>query len=241
MPPIHIALVGDYNPEVTAHQAIPRALDIAARANNTTASWDWVGTAGIDQDPQALLSTYHAIWCVPASPYASMEGALAAIRLARQSGRPFLGTCGGCQHAILEYARSVLGLREADHAESNPDAGLPLISELSCSLVEKTATIRLSEGSRLARIYEANEIHETYHCRYGLNPALEHLISGSTLHISGRDDAGEVRALELVNHPFFMCTLFQPERSGLAGQRHPLIDAFLSAALDRHLSVSLPA
>jgi len=241
MPTVNIALVGDHDTAVTAHQAIPRALGIAAQAANVAASWDWVGTAEIGPDPHLIFSKYDAIWCVPASPYASMEGALRAIRLARESGRPFLGTCAGSQHAMLEYARNVLGLHDADHAESNPGTSLPLISELSCSLVEKTAWIRLVDGSRLASIYAASEIEETYHCRYGLNPSLEHLISDSSLRISGRDAAGEVRAFELVDHPFFLCTLFQPERSALVDRRHPLMDAFVSAALDRHLSVSAKA
>jgi CTP synthase (UTP-ammonia lyase) len=234
MPRVSIALVGDYNPAVTAHQAIPRALEMASQAAGASVSWEWVGTGDIGADPAALLSGHDAIWCVPASPYASMSGALGAIRFARESGRPFLGTCGGSQHALLEYARNVLGLQGADHAESNPDASLPLISALSCALMEKAASIRLVEGSRLRRICGAPEIEETYHCSYGLNPALEHLLAGTDLRISGRDDAGEVRAIELDRHPFFFGTLFQPERSALHGRRHPLIDAFVSAARDHH-------
>src|SRR5204862_344720 len=88
------------------------------------------------------LSPFDAIWCVPNSPYASMEGALCAIRFARESGRPFLGTCGGFQHTIIEYARNVLGFHEADHAESNPAAALPLISRLACFLLLVAAVLR---------------------------------------------------------------------------------------------------
>jgi CTP synthase (UTP-ammonia lyase) len=232
MRPIIIALVGDHDPLVIAHQAIPRALAIAARAAGADVAWEWVGTDTIGGDPAARLSHAHAVWCVPASPYASMGGALAAIRFARESRRPFLGTCGGSQHALLEYARNVLGLENADHAETNPGAGLPLISEMSCALVEKSDRIRVLEGTMLSRICAAPEIHETYHCRYGLNPSLEHLLAGSTLRICGRDAAGEVRAFELAGHPFFVGTLFQPERSALDNRRHPLIDAFLAAARD---------
>ena len=233
MPPVSIALVGDYNPTVIAHQAIPRALELSSRAAGTAASWAWVGTATIGADASALLSRHDAIWCVPASPYASMEGALGAIRFARQSGRPFLGSCGGSQHALLEYARNVLRLADADHAETNPHAAMPLISALSCALVEKADRIRLVEGSRVFQICGAAEIEETYHCSYGLNPALEHLLDGSALRISGRDAAGEVRAFELAGHPFFIGTLFQPERAALQGRRHPLIDAFFCAAAER--------
>jgi CTP synthase (UTP-ammonia lyase) len=234
MPSSIVALVGDRDPAVIAHRAIPIALGLAAGAAGFDASWEWVGTDTIGTDPSAILSRYDAVWCVPASPYASMAGALDAIRFARESGRPFLGTCGGSQHALLEYARNVLGLRDADHAESTPAAALPLISALSCALVETAAAVRLVEGSRLHQICRAREIEETYHCRYGLNPAFEHLFADSPLRVSGRDEAGEVRAFELVGHPIFIGTLFQPERAALSNRRHPLIDAFLSAAADRH-------
>ena len=132
--------------------------------------------------------------------------------LPRESGMPFLGTCGGCQYAILEYARNVLGYIDAKHAETHPDALLPLIAPLSCALVEVRGTIRLDGGSTIARIYGQNEIEEGYHCSFGLNPKLEHLLRGSALRITGRDPVGEARSLELTGHPFFVLTQFQPER-----------------------------
>jgi CTP synthase (UTP-ammonia lyase) len=195
--------------------------------------WTWIGTEAMAQDGSARLSSYDAVWCVPASPYASLEGALRAIRFARESGRAFLGTCGGCQHALLEYARNVLGLRDADHMESNPDARLPLIAPLECALVETSAKIFLETGSRLQTIYGQTEITETYHCRYGLNPRFETQLLSADLRVSGRDSNGEVRALELTTHPFFICTLFQPERAALNDQAHPLINAFVASAVSK--------
>jgi CTP synthase (UTP-ammonia lyase) len=233
MPPILVALVGDHDPAVIAHQAIPRALELAARAAEADVSWEWVGTDTIGPDPVARLSRSDAIWCVPASPYASMEGALRAIRFAREAPRPFLGTCGGCQHAILEYARNALGIAEADHAESNPSARLPLVSKLSCALVEKSGSVLIEEGSKIGAICGKREIEEIYHCSYGLNPRFEHLLNESALRISAPDEKGEARAFELATHPFFICTLFQPERAALTGNNHPLIRAFLAAAVER--------
>ncbi len=229
---IRVALIGDYDQAVTAHQAIPRALAAAAAALNVVITGEWIGTAAVEKEHARQLSPYHALWCVPASPYASMEGALRAIRFARETPRPFLGTCGGCQHAILEYARNALGIAEADHGESNPSARLPLISELACALVEKSGSVLLEEGTRIAGIYGRREAQETYHCRYGLNPQFEHLLGGSDLRISARDETGEARVFELATHPFFFCTLFQPERAALAGKNHPLIHAFMAAALE---------
>jgi CTP synthase (UTP-ammonia lyase) len=225
-----VALIGDYDPSVTAHKAIPRALALAARTMGVAVTGEWIGTPTVEPDPARQLSAFHALWCVPASPYASMEGALRAIRFAREAQRPFLGTCGGCQHALLEYARNALGIAEADHAESNPTARLPLIAELSCAMVEESGSVRLEPGSRIAGIYGEREITEVYHCSYGLNPRFEHLLSESALRISARDEKGEARAFELTTHPFFICTLFQPERAALKGKDHPLIHAFLAAA-----------
>jgi CTP synthase (UTP-ammonia lyase) len=175
------------------------------------------------------FSAFAAIWCVPNSPYASMEGALRAIRFARESGRPFLGTCGGFQHAVIEYARNALGLHDADHAESNPAATLPLMSRLACSLAGATGVIRLAPGSRLAAIYGKTETVEKYHCNFGLNRRFESLLNGGELNVSGRDENGEVRGVELARHPFFIATLFQPERSASTGEAHPLICAFVRA------------
>ncbi|WP_223192780.1 glutamine amidotransferase-related protein [Paenibacillus sedimenti] len=82
----------------------------------------------MDQDFVQKLSKYHALWVVSASPYRSMQGALNGIRFARENHIPFLGTCGGFQHMIIEFARNVMWLAEADHAEENPTASLILAS-----------------------------------------------------------------------------------------------------------------
>ena len=71
---------------------------------------------------------------------------------------------------------------------------------------------------------------EPYHCRYGLNPAYERLFAEAPLRVAARDDAGDVRAVELAGHPFFVATLFQPELAALRGERHPLVAAFAAAA-----------
>jgi CTP synthase (UTP-ammonia lyase) len=230
--PVRIALIGDHNPDVVAHRAIPAALRLAAPHVNAPVEPVWVGTASLGDDVPAQLVRIDGIWCVPASPYANTAGALAAIRFARESGRPFLGTCGGFQHALLEFARNVLGWRDAEHAETRPDAEMPLIAPLTCSLVERSGAIVFSKGSRLRAIYGAAEAEEGYHCNYGLNPRYERLLVGTPLRVCGRDRAGEVRAVELDGHPFFFATLFQPERAGLRGAARPLVNAFADAAAD---------
>jgi CTP synthase (UTP-ammonia lyase) len=227
---IRIALIGDYDEAITAHRAIPLALDLAATATGCTVAPDWIATPELN-DGAHMLADYNAVWCVPGSPYASMDGALNAIRHAREQGLPFLGTCGGFQHALIEYARNVLGLREADHAESNPDAALPLIAPLSCSLAEATGEINLHEGTRIRAIYGQEQIVEGFNCNYGVNPEYQSLLRDGKLHISATDEQGDVRAVELDDHPFFIAVLFQPERSALRGVVHPLISAYLQASV----------
>jgi CTP synthase (UTP-ammonia lyase) len=223
---IRIALVGDYNPEVLAHQAIPKALRLSAERLGISVEPVWMHTSTLEL---SQLAAFSGTWCVPASPYANTDNALAAIRFARENSRPFLGTCGGFQHALLEYARNVLGL-EADHAETSPDAAMPLISRLACALVEQRGKLILAEGSRLRTVYGVAEAEEGYHCNYGLNPKYEPIFRAGALKIAARDSASEVRAAELTGHPFFIATLFQPERAALEGAEHPLVTAFVEAA-----------
>ena len=177
----------------------------------------------------ARLEGFDGIWCVPGSPYANTNGVLAAIRVARERAVPFLGTCGGFQHALLEYAGAVWGVPAPAHAELDPSAADPVIAPLTCGLVEQSGTIRFEPGSRLLAIYGSDEAVEGYHCNYGLNPACAGRFATGPLRVAARDLAGDVRAVELDGHPFFVATLYQPERSGLDGRRHPLIAAFVDA------------
>jgi CTP synthase (UTP-ammonia lyase) len=223
-----IALVGDYDPEVTAHRAIPLAVELASQETEPTGI-TWLSTEALVSTPDDALSRYAGFWCVPGSPYKNMEGALRAIRFAREQDRPFLGTCAGFQHAMIEFARSVLGLLDADHRESNPTAQFPLIAPLVCSLVEVEERIFLQKGSRAARIYGQTVIDERYHCRFGLNQEHAAKFESGSFRITGVDKNGEARVAELENHPFFFGTQFQPERAALVGRNHPLIAAFVSA------------
>jgi CTP synthase (UTP-ammonia lyase) len=228
---IHIALVGDYNSTIVAHQAIPIAIGLAAKDMNTHLHFSWIPSTSLASDAALNLSEYDAVWCVPGSPYKSMDGALNAITFAREQIVPFLGTCGGFQHALIEYARKVLLLPESDHLESNPNASLPLITPLACSLVETKGQIILKQGSKIRNIHDQAEIVEAFNCNFGVNPDYQHLLeTSSTMNITGVDQAENVRVVELENHPFFIATLYQPERSALIGVCHPLIRAFILAA-----------
>jgi CTP synthase (UTP-ammonia lyase) len=223
-----IALVGDHNPQVIAHAAIPRALEIACAATGAKLEWAWIGTEDIADDARTLAG-FSGVWVVPASPYRNTNGALAAIRRAREQGLPFLGTCGGFQHALIEFARNVAGIPAAGHAEI-PGSGTDLIvTPLTCGLVEKSGDIIFLPGSRLHGIFAGRPAHEGYHCSYGVNPAYRARLEAAGLRFTGFDPAGDIRAAELPAHPFYIGTLFQPERSGLRGEQHPLVQAFVRA------------
>jgi CTP synthase (UTP-ammonia lyase) len=223
-----IALVGDYNESIVAHRAIPIALRMAADAVRADVSWEWLHTRMITDDSERMLDPFAAVWCVPGSPYENTAGAIAAIRFARETHRPFLGTCGGFQHAMLEYAQSVWGI-DALHAESNPNAENPVIAPLMCALVEVKGALHFELGSRLAKIYGSTTATEEYHCSYGLNPLYAERLKTGAMKIAARDDEGSVRAIELEGYPFYIGTLFQPERAALRGQLPPLVKAFVAA------------
>ena len=225
--PLRIALVGDVNPDVIAHKAIPLAIDDAAAVLALTVEYEWLATRDI-QSADAL-SGFDAVWVGPASPYQNADGAFIAIRHARENGLPFLGTCGGFQHAIIEYARNVLGWEDAAHAETDSE-GRMVIAPLACSLVEKSDVIELRPNTLIAKAYGRESIEEGYHCNYGIAPEFAAGLEAGPLRVSGWDEEGEIRAVELTTHPFFVATLFQHERNALAGRPAPLVHAFLRAA-----------
>ncbi len=224
---ITIGLIGDFDADVPAHRAIPLALNAAADSLRVGVAFEWVATDAIRDT--ARVAHFDGLWCVPASPYRSMDGALRAIRHAREHGVPFLGTCGGFQHAIVDYARNGLGWADAEHAETAPGAARAVIAPLACALVETTQVVRLWPGTHIAAAYGSVQISEGYRCRFGLNPAFQTALLAGPLRASADDATGEVRAIELDDHPFFVATLFQPERAALRGAAVPLAAAFVSA------------
>lgn len=230
--PLRIGILGDYDPARPTHAATDAALAHVAAALDVPIEPHWIATGDLVQPVAPLLRPCHAIWCAPGSPYVHMQGALNGIEYARRTGIPFLGTCAGFQHAVIEYARNVLGFVDAQHAEYDAGASLLMVNELSCSLLGETMPIRLQPGSRAAAIYATLDISEQYYCRFGLNPAYQELLHQHGLRIAGRDDAGEARILELEGHPFFVATLFVPQQSSTPERPHPLIVAYIKSALE---------
>ncbi len=107
-----------------------------------------------------------------------------------------------------------------------------LISQLTCSLVGQVGRIRVMSDTRASEIYGRTLVEENFYCNYGLNNAFREAIAQSSLKISGVDDDGDVRIIELPAHPFFMATLFLPQAASHPGEPHPILTAFLQAALN---------
>ncbi|MFF4713028.1 hypothetical protein ACFY2V_16715 [Streptomyces eurythermus] len=219
-----LALVGDRSDRVPAHARFDEIVPAFG------VDVDWLPSSTVTE----AIAEYDGIWVVPGSPYVSQANVLLAIRTARTLGIPYLGTCGGFQHALIEYARNVLGIRDAEDVQYDADAATPLIVPLCCSLVGETAPLYFAPDSRLSSVYPGlTETVETYHCKYGLNPDYEDKILSGSLRISGWDAEKAPRAVELPDHPFFVGSLFQPELSSTTDQLHPLIRAFLDAVGER--------
>ena len=155
--------------------------------------------------------------------------ALDAVRWAREGGHPFLGTCGGFQHALLEFSRNVAGIRDAEHAETRPDARELVVTRLSCSLVEKSGVVHFAKGSALDAAYGVPSASEGYRCNYGFNPAYRKALEAAGLRFTAWDDSGDIRGAEIPSHRFFVGVLFQPERAALRGEAPPPVVAFLRA------------
>jgi CTP synthase (UTP-ammonia lyase) len=227
MPATTIALIGEFDPSSTTHAATNAAIRHCAAALGTSLTSAWVAT---DELNDALFSRVAAIWIAPGSPYRDMIKALAAIRYAREHGVPCFGTCGGFQHMVIEYARNVLGVADAQHAEYAADAD-GFITPLACSLVGRSMQLQLVPDSQVATYYGALSVTEQYYCQFGVNPARVASLKTGPLRVSGSDAEGEIRVIELPDHPFFIGTLFVPQTRSLPGKPHPLISAFVRAAL----------
>ena len=234
---VTIAVAGDRDPSSVTHVATDASLRHSAAGLGLDLALRWVPTTELAGDAGRVLAGTHGVWIAPGSPYASMDGALAAIRLAREEGMPLIGTCGGFQHVVIEFARTVLGFEDAQHAEYDPYASRLLVTPLSCSLAGQTLRIALEPGSRAARAYGATEVEERYYCNFGLNPQHQGLLHAHGLRIAGTDAGGEARVVEIPEHPFFVATLFVPQTGSSPERPHPLVTAFLGAAA----SVGRPA
>ncbi len=220
MPPL--VLLGDRSDDVVAHPAIERSLE------SLGVPWRWLATPDVGE-PAVSLADAGGLWCTPGSPYADTAGVLRAIRFARESQLPFLGTCGGFQHLLLECAHHLCGAAITAHAELDPTAADPVCTPLSCALRETLGSVVFTPGSTLHQLLGPHCDDVGYNCGFALSPTWQPRLEAIGMRFTGHDAAnGSIRAVELPAHPFCIGTLFQPSRAILRGSVHPLVRAFVA-------------
>jgi len=218
--PRAIAALGDRNPAYLTHREIDATIALAPQIR-------WVDT------DDARIESFDGLWVVPGTPYRDKAAVMEAIRFAREEGMPVLGTCGGFQHMAVEYARNVLGIAGAAHAETDPEGETIIVGALACSLVGQERTVIPVPGTRLAEICGSDPFTGFHFCSYGLAAELPGVVVSAHA-----DDAG-VEAFELSeDHPFYLATLFQPqvgtaERGALPPVLTALLEAVSGAAASR--------
>lgn len=227
---IKLGIMGDFVATNSTHVATNQAFEHVATHYNLPLTWEWIDTERIEPEFDTITQSWQGFLIAPGSPYKSMQGVLKIIEYARLNKVPTLGTCGGFQHMIIEFARNVLGIAEAEHAETSPYASKLVINPLSCNLKGDPLQIEIVDDYSLASaIYKSDTITENYYCNFGLNPVYQEQLDEAGFAITGSDVHKEARIMELKGHPFFVATLFVPQVNSTPDKPHPIIAALVNA------------
>lgn len=242
---VRIAILGDFNADLRSHHATPDSLQHAARKLNVEVNSEWIATPTLaDAGAEKTLENFDGLWAAPGSPFKSFEGMLKGIQFARRRDWPFLGTCAGFQYSLIEFARNVLGIADADSAENNSDSKNIVIYPVACAFPNRPAhapklsgvvpEIRLRPGSYLQSFYGKDKevVTEEFFCNFEVNPEYEWASMEAGFPVVARGQQGEIRAVESPTHRFFVATLYQPQLSSTEKNPHPVVVAFVQAAAD---------
>ncbi len=227
-----VVIVGDHLSHPETHAATDAALRHAATDLGVDLEAFWMATETITPDTATPLAGVDAM-LVPPGHQRSPEGAIAAIAVARNSGVPLLGTCGGMQLLVTEFARNVVGAVRAAHAEHDPDAEDPWITRLDVSLAGTSQRVHLLDGTLAAEAYRSSVTTERYYASFGVDPARVGDLVGAGMVVSGTDETGAPHIVEVSGHPFLIGTLFAPQMTSRHGAPHPLFTGLLAAAATR--------
>jgi len=240
---VRIGILGDFNPEFRSHHATNDALQHAAAKLKIEVESQWVPTPSLlEPNANQVLESFDGLWASPGSPYKNAEGMLKGIEFARRRDWPFLGTCGGFQYTLIECARNVLGIKDADTAENNSGSKNIVIYPVACAVPDRAEDaaklsgaipeIRLRPGSYLQSFYMKDTVVEEFFCNFEVNPDYEWAAMEAGFPVVARGPQGEIRAIESPTHLFYIATLFQPQLSSKPKKPHPLVLAFVQAAMD---------
>ncbi len=241
--PVHIGILGDFDPKSPTLPAIEKSLQHTSVQLNYPVDAQWISTPSLlEPKAEKVLESFDGIWAAPGSPYKSFDGMLKGIQFARERDWPFLGTCGGFQYAFIECVRNVLGIKDADSAENKSGSKNIIIYPVACAVPSRkkgapklsglVPEIRLRPGSYLQSFYTKDTVAEEFFCNFEINPEFEWAAMEAGFPVVARGPQGEVRAIESPTHRFYVATLYQPQLSSKPSHPHPLVVAFVQAAAD---------
>nr|HQH62773.1 CTP synthase [Clostridiales bacterium] len=238
---VKIGLVGKYVKLHDAYLSVAEALFHGGIANGLRVQIDWVGSETItDETAAGILGGYDGIIVPGGFGDRGIEGIICAIRYARESRKPFFGICLGMQLAVVEFARNVLGLADANSGEfsdTTKNAVIDILEEQK-NISDKGGTMRLglypcviADATTLSTVYGERTIHERHRHRYEFNNAyLQAFIDNGMTLCGVSPDGMLVEAIELDGHPWYVAVQYHPEFKSRPNRAHPLFRAFIAAA-----------
>ena len=244
-----VAVVAKYAEFKDAYKSIYEALVHAGIANDANVRVLRIPSESVGrEETKATLESVDGILLPGGSGERDFEGKIEAIRVAREHNIPFFGICNGMQCAVVEYARNVLGMENANSTEFDKDAVDPVVCDDESGVpdVETGGTIRkgahttaLLAGSRAASAYCKLDISERSYHRYEFNYAYRDRFIDGGLTISGTSPDGKlVEIVEIEDHPWFVAAQFLPQYQSKPTKPHPLFRAFVAAAVRRRKGIS---
>jgi CTP synthase len=238
---IKIAVVGKYVQIVDAYKSIREAFAHAGVHNDVHVNVEWIDAEDIEKaGAEEALSGVSGVLVPGGFGERGIDGKLEAVRYAREKKIPFLGICLGLQCAVIEFARNVCGIDDADGSEFNPDTKNPVIDlmEDQRSISKKGGTMRLGAypckikpGTIAERCYGASDISERHRHRWEVNNKYREIFERHGMVFSGTSPDGHlVEMIELRNHPYFLAAQFHPELKSRPNRPHPLFFNLVKAA-----------
>lgn len=240
---VEIAIVGKYIQLHDAYLSVAEALKHGGIESCASVRIRWVDSGELQEgNVDEKLGGIHGILIPGGFGVRGTEGKIEAIRYAREKQIPFLGICLGMQMAIVEYARHVLGYKDAGSMELDPKTNHPVIALMpeQDGILELGGTLRLGaypcvlrKGSLAEKLYQTEEISERHRHRYEVNNAYREELEANGLALSGiSPDGSIVEMLELPGHPYFIATQGHPELKSRPNRAHPLFRGLIQAAAE---------